>query len=321
MPAVTAPAGGDSLAAAAVTSSLGIPVDLLLAHPTARKLASALRGSQPPSRSPTPIAMLPDCLLKDELPKLQLPSIDTSADHHSQLWDGEESAAAGDRAAAQKAWVQQARVQLSKCCMEGGWVAELGARPLRWSGPSISDATSGAKLSYNSHNGVDHAASDEAQACLQQQQQPMHKQHQQHQHVRMQARGQNSDIAEEEAGQGSGLHRLRCGWRVKLKECVDAAPVVLIASHCGQDQHQQEQELCQQQQHQHQGQQKPGHRQHWVFACSHGGDVVCVEGHLGGLVWEGQLPGRADAGLTISSDCKVPLNHRPRNAPACLSQH
>lgn len=48
----------------------------------------------------------------------------------------------------------------------------------------------------------------------------------------------------------------------------------------------------------------PGWRTH-VFACSHAGVVVCVQGDSGQLVWHATLPGRAEAGLIISSNLQV----------------
>ncbi len=60
--------------------------------------------------------------------------------------------------------------------------------------------------------------------------------------------------------------QLNCSWRFKLKECIDASPVVLVAL-CAKGSWQQEQHQClqrQQQQQQHEAQE-------WVFAGSHGG--------------------------------------------------
>lgn len=43
----------------------------------------------------------------------------------------------------------------------------------------------------------------------------------------------------------------------------------------------------------------------FVFACSHGGDVVCLDGSTGARVWEACLPGHLDAGPALSQDLKA----------------
>ena len=45
--------------------------------------------------------------------------------------------------------------------------------------------------------------------------------------------------------------------------------------------------------------------------------MVCVEAGSGGLVWQGQVEGRAEAGLAITSDCKVALR-KDQLGKACL---
>ena len=47
----------------------------------------------------------------------------------------------------------------------------------------------------------------------------------------------------------------------------------------------------------------------WVYACSHGGDVVAVDGASGEPVWETRLPARLNAGMTLSKDCSVSPAH------------
>jgi len=109
---------------------------------------------------------------------------------------------------------------------------------------------------------------------------------------------------------------------------VDASPVVLITACTSQLSGKLVQQLEEMQQQQVQGpvasvekqqlrqsgsciksqqqqQQQQQQQSEWVFACSHGGDVVCVEGQSGRAVWRTTLPARAEAGLTITSDCQV----------------
>ena len=234
--------------------------------------------------------------------------------------------------------------------MEGAWVAESGGRALRWAGPCRArkvatdillniHGTSSVPAQHHQQHSISQAH-NQAQQSMQPQQQ------RQQQHVCQMSSRQEQEHQRMVADAGwpgketvKG-HELKCSWRVKLKECVDAAPVVLI-SHCeglqqqeplsqqpsqpdpldgrsGQQpppqQQQQQTEHQQAGQHalqQHQDRQAPQQarqQQHWVFACSHGGDVVCVEGRSGGVVWEGQVEGRAEAGLTVSPDCRVSLH-------------
>eukprot|EP00884_Botryococcus_braunii_P022368 jgi/Botrbrau1/8815/Bobra.0335s0005.1 len=68
-----------------------------------------------------------------------------------------------------------------------------------------------------------------------------------------------------------------CMWRVKLRDCVDAAPLVLYQ----------------------------GPEKWWVWACSHGGSVVCVYGPSGKTVWRVELGSRAETGLVLTSNLQV----------------
>ena len=311
--------GGNSLAATATANALGILPDLITAFPTARKLTAALRQSAsssatsadtPPhiavshshSSSSAPIFTENTDLL--QVPPLQLPH-----------------APAGTTAQEEEAWTQKAQRTLSVGIQAGGWVMET-AGATRWAGtaqafsltqPSDNCMCLSPKQCSNSLAAMASSASQAqppqaADSCLQQ----------------AQSLHQSS-------------HRLTSAWRVKLKECIDASPVVLVTS-CSAStevacvEHQQHvsnglmqlqnadmsyanQSACQQGD---QSQQPDGQpqsaaqqsRQHlqqhqWVFACSHGGDVVCVEGQTGKAVWQTVLPARAEAGLTITSDCQV----------------
>jgi hypothetical protein len=68
-----------------------------------------------------------------------------------------------------------------------------------------------------------------------------------------------------------GAGALQLTWRAKLEQCVDAAPV---------------------------------HAPHGrVFACSHAGDVVCLEAGSGRALWRAGVAGRADAGVVA---CRPP---------------
>jgi hypothetical protein len=52
-------------------------------------------------------------------------------------------------------------------------------------------------------------------------------------------------------------------------------------------------------------------RRWYAFACSHGGDVVCVEGKSGSLIWRTLLDGRANVGLALTGDlqARLPAQH------------
>ena len=213
------------------------------------------------------------------------------------------------------------------------WAGPSRARKVVAEGPSNMHGNSCEPPQYQHQHPVSQSHAQAQQSVQQQQQQ------QQRQHACQMACSQEQQHQQSVAGAGRPGekavkgHELKCSWRVKLKECVDAAPTVLISGCQGLQQ--QQQHLTQQpsqlytldspswqlqqteyqqagqhalQQHQHRQAPQQARQQHWVFACSHGGDVVCVEGRSGGVVWEGQVEGRAEAGLTISPDCRVSLH-------------
>lgn len=95
---------------------------------------------------------------------------------------------------------------------------------------------------------------------------------------------------------------LRCAWRQRLRECVDAAPVV-VAQPCAA------QGVVGKPLTQNPSMSAglPGWRW-YALACSHGGDVVCIEGRTGARVWGARLPGRADIGLAVLADLQALLS-------------
>lgn len=46
-------------------------------------------------------------------------------------------------------------------------------------------------------------------------------------------------------------------------------------------------------------------RRWYAFCCSHGGNVVCIDGGTGAKIWETSVTGRAESGLALSADLKV----------------
>lgn len=99
-----------------------------------------------------------------------------------------------------------------------------------------------------------------------------------------------------------GPRPLRCAWRQRLRECVDAAPVVVAQPCAGQGVD--EKPLTQSPS---MSARLPGWRW-YALACSHGGDVVCIEGWTGARVWGARLPGRADTGLAVMADLQALLS-------------
>ena len=370
-------AGGGSLAAAGVANALLIQPDVITACPTARKLAAALRPPPSPASHNQCVAatgvssvthafvgpagahsstmLLPDQVKPDKPPQLPMLTLSRSA----------VATAGGD-----EAWQWQAQRALAVGSQAGGWRFER-AGGLRWGGKGLP-----ANLPQSPEN-IPHSQSAQSQAdqIVQLQQTGLKATHG-HEPASLQTQGTCPLTG------GACLKKsperpkqLKCVWRVKLKECVDASPVVLVTSHpearlpqqmgrasqqqqlqehghteagCGpqglplqpqlgdeqhgqqQQQHkdqdqlqqqnrqqQQDQEQRRQHQHQqrhdrqhqqlHQDPQQQKQQQQWVFGCSHGGDVVCVEGHSGRAVWGAVLPARAEAGLSITADCKVSL--------------
>lgn len=43
----------------------------------------------------------------------------------------------------------------------------------------------------------------------------------------------------------------------------------------------------------------------YAFGCSHGGDIVCLDGETGAKIWETSVLGRAESGLVLSANLKV----------------
>eukprot|EP00887_Chlorella_sp_A99_P006889 scaffold2.g6889.t1 len=79
-----------------------------------------------------------------------------------------------------------------------------------------------------------------------------------------------------------GQAALSLAWRARLLACIDASPLpasVFTPEAAGAD----------------------AQRCRLVFACSHGGDVRCMDAASGRLCWRADLPGRADAGMALCS--------------------
>ena len=326
--------GGDSLAAAAVANALSIHSDMVVAFPTARGLATAMRHGLTASLHELQAQAQPIDLEIDELTQDRanlgqvLPLLDwTQPAQLPKLHMPTEPAVA--TAADGEVWQHEAQQELLSHSQKGGWCFEK-AGTLRWAGPAsltdLQQTLTELAQSQDSQLSPEYAA--DAASALQSQKghscaqakigQKQHQQQQQRQQL-------------QSASAVPHHQDLNCAWRLKMKECVDAPPVVLIAGSArdstadtvhppqepSRQQHifrktqlllqQQEPQPQQQQQDyaQQQQQQQPVHTKEWVFACSHGGDVVCVHGQSGRAVWQTILPARAEAGLTITSDCKV----------------
>ena len=389
-------AGGDSLAAAAVANSLVIPPDMLTAFPTARALAAAIRHSSSASSCELHVTMAEAVGKSPQRSRAQL---STAAETQPLIEPppllglNSDMEPAVATAAEEEEWQQQAQQEVLRCTQAGGWVFEQ-AGGLRWAGAgtpttlldSLSSLTKQSDtessqdrnmgLQSLGHHAIEPPLWESPQLQQQQRCPPQRHEQQDKQHkstLQMQT-GQQQHQQQQQFSARPPHGGLCCAWRCKLKECIDASPVVLVTcspediaqqqlcdsqiaswqlqsarsvpaqdqqhllhstQHCTQQQqqHQQHQEVfqhcpqdlhqhCQQQQKQEQQQQQhaqqqqqrrlqkqqwqqPGVTREWVLACSHGGDVVCVDGQSGRAVWRAVLPARAEAGLTVTSDCKV----------------
>lgn len=135
--------------------------------------------------------------------------------------------------------------------------------------------------------------------------------------------------------QCGGEHAVQELWRIRLQDCIDAAPVVLWQPPAAQSDsldlppsHSQPGNMpsgvsCStaalkiSRQHgepagvSDSGEARQGWRgvtaawQAYAFACSHGGDVVCLDAHEGRLIWRQHLPMRADVGVALTADLQV----------------
>ena len=341
-------AGGDSLAAAAVANALLIQPDMVTGFPTARALAAAMRHSS----SASPIG--PRVLPRPGQPRTTgmegganaaglspASQVQSQAMQIPRLQVDLDSQPVATSAAEVTEWQQQAQQELLSHSEAGGWVLER-AGALRWAG--LGNPTNWQQiledLEYINHNAAVSSSNVAALATAGCEQQLSNQQQQPAKEV-PHRNGRTS------------VTSLNLAWRVKLKECVDAAPSVLVTNssssssisnsahvklrhappdcckqlQCGAvgagklpdsqqggsqlqpwgsspelTSQQSMQQLKIQQQQQQQQQQEA---REWVFACSHGGDVVCMDGQSGRAVWRAELPARAEAGLTTTSDCKV----------------
>ena len=339
-------AGGDSLAAAAVANSLVIPPDMLTAFPTARALAAAMRrSSSARSCEPhvTPVARMAEAMSKNQpqsdaqLTKAPQMQPARAAPPLLSLNTGMDPAVAA--AAEEEKWQQQAQQEVLRCSQAGGWVFER-AGGQRWAGAGtptdllqtlgiLDKHSQGQNRGQGLQSPVRSASAAphwESQQQMQPQQQKQKQQQQQQQNSQQHAQldKQHKASIQQQQQQQPAEHlcgELHCAWRCKLKECVDASPVVLVtctpqdtAHHQTLDSqeaawqlHKARPLLAQEYQQQQQQQQQQHVAREWVFACSHGGDVVCVEGQSGRAVWQAALLARAEAGLTITSDCMVSI--------------
>ena len=325
-------AGGDSLAAAAVANALVIHPDFVVAFPTARRLAAAL--SHAAHVTGTPQASADSAVLLSELTSTFPPREHSPEPMPLLLLDSEPRLTPAVATAGEdEEWQQQTQQALAACSQAGGWVCER-AGGLRWAGKchpadlphTLNNSPQPRSSSVQEDEHIQpqqHAAPEQEpecpapeQACLPPADKAI---------LLSTSANQSSQQQQQQQQQSSDTLPLKCCWRLKLQECVDASPVVLITACTSQSSGQLVQQLeevkqqqvrgptalvekqqlrqsvsCTKSQQQHQQQQSE-----WVFACSHGGDVLCVEGHSGRAVWRSTLPARAEAGLTITSDCQV----------------
>ena len=327
-------AGGDSLAAAAVANALVIHPDVVVAFPTARRLAAALSHAAHMTGSPQASA--------DSAALLSSKLISTvpSREHPSEpmpllLLDPETRltpavATAGE----EEEWQQQTQQALAACSQAGGWVCQR-AGGLWWAGKchpgkllhTLSNSPQPQGLSVTEDEQIlqpqQHAAPEQESECPPPEQTclpPADKVSR----LPTSANKLSQQQQQQQLPQSSDALSLKCCWRLKLQECVDASPVVLITACTSQSSGKLVQQLEKMQQQQVQcplasvekqqlrqslscikSQQQQQQQSEWVFACSHGGDVVCVEGQSGRAVWRRALPARAEAGLTITSDRQV----------------
>ncbi|EIE25078.1 acetyl-CoA synthetase-like protein [Coccomyxa subellipsoidea C-169] len=289
-------AGGDSLSAAQVAGWLGVDVRMLTAFPTARTLAAQLRAmratnstpnldsQEKPSRAAAPSsAALESRPLQDAL--------------HEQLRKRRRvSAREPDQAPGRADWTLTPPSPAL-----GGMVLQRGGHVSVWprSGVFSAAATlassaqfplqlpqlagsaseeSGAPA-HRSHTAAGVSTEDEGDRVAK-------KRGQATQHAS--GLGQGDDVME---GQERGVL-----WRVEMKECVDASPVILV-------------QAALEQAGKHSGWEREGSRQlreqqlRWfVLGCSHGGDVVCIDGPSGTPLWRSTIGGRAESGLTLTGD-------------------
>ncbi|CAL8461978.1 g1509 [Coccomyxa elongata] len=320
-------AGGDSLAAAQVAGWLGVDVRLLTAFPTARALAAQMRAIRAPvpghasdarerlGREPELSRLAKDAhhgrstsdAVPTKRPRLIMQKANQEsggADRTLTPPDPARGGAVLQSCGCVSFWpaaVSSADVQSAATPPAGvpsGPLATAAGPAHPTTPPSLADAGSEQTAGTQQQHSAEprDVEAQEAEA-LQQQVAGFADDGAQNTEDRVRTkRGREvPSVAQGVAeGEGHGTRAAGTAWRVKLRDCVDASPVILVQSalaaaadpSCVADSTRQ------------QASKLP--LRWYAFGCSHGGDVVCIDGASGSPVWKTCIEGRAESGLTLT---------------------
>ncbi|BDA41299.1 probable enterobactin synthase component F at N-terminal half [Coccomyxa sp. Obi] len=335
-------AGGDSLAAAQVAGWLGVDVRLLTAFPTARALAAQMRSTQAtkPGQASDPRETLGNQaeasrlagdahnghstggFVPNKRPRLIRQEPEQESGGADWMLTQPDPALGGavlqscGRVSFRPAAVSGADVQ-SAAALPAGGPSALAAAAMSAHPPTLpsvaetgSDQTAGTQQQHSAqHRDID---TEEAEASQQQLAGLRDDAAQEIEDRLCAKRGWEVPGAEQGVTEGEGHDTTTDGkaWRVSLRDCVDASPVILVQSAWSSQSapgHLSSQQSALSATANPSGRADSADQQagklplRWyAVGCSHGGDVVCIDGGSGTPVWKTCIEGRADSGLTLT---------------------
>lgn len=286
--------GCDSLTAADMAQQLGVDARLIHAFPAARSLARQLSSSSRGSAAPTQ------------------PSMDSaSAENHASPAKPpatgpaqRAAAAAPEQALTEPAGSHEAGRTGAHPVdpAQGGWVLMPGGRSM-WCSPPTQGATGsspggGPDRPFKRARTLPAVNTPMPAMALA---------------ARRNADRQQPPVSVSEASKGFPHMAANHVWRTGMQDCIDAAPIVLwqphnAAGNSAVDPAVHASLLADGEQHQGIPPDPSGTLHHgscYAFACSHGGEVMCVEVATGNAVWRTMLGDRADAGMAMFGDLQV----------------
>ena len=288
--------GCDSLIAADMAQQLGIDVRLILAFHSARELARQLSISKPTNVEASPGDLAPASTFETkrkaagagrQTQEAAVQTLAADAPIVPQLLHAEKHGGG--------------RVSEGPRAALGGWVLMPGGHSL-WCPPadeSISPAVR--DLSPPAKRACLH---EDDRVCNIPQEIPSRPAEQHAKYSSSTCSQRHACNADSDACQQLAAEH---AWKVALRNCIDAAPVVLCQplDEYGNGQQQAASEAAAAASAVQSSWQEASSWRSYAFACSHGGDVLCVDVAAGHVLWRTTVPERADVGLALFQNLQV----------------